>query len=46
MDDKDAKQIMYLLEQIQRDIRDLKGKIDWMHNDLRNVQASVSNLDR
>jgi hypothetical protein len=46
MDDKDAKDILYLLEQIQQSIRELKSKLDWIHNDLQNVQASVSNLDR
>lgn len=46
MNDKDAKDILYKLQEIQDSIKSLKSKIDAMHNDLRSVQASVSNLDR
>jgi prefoldin subunit 5 len=44
MSDKDAKDILYKLQEIQDELKTLKTRIESMHQDIRNLQGSISTL--
>lgn len=41
MNEKEAREILSKLAEIEEMLKDLKSKIQWLHNDLREVKASL-----